>query len=264
MPSKCPICNSERNFYFRSTILQKYEVDYFFCQKCGLLQTEQPYWLDESYSTAIANSDTGLLSRNIHISKKLACLLYFLFDKHGQYLDIAGGYGVLTRLMRDIGFDFYWSDLYCQNIFAKEFELKTTSQPLTLVTAFEVLEHTYEPIKFIEKALKTGESSTIIFSTQLFKESPPQPDSWWYYARETGQHISFFQHKTLAFIAAQLSLNFYSYLDFHIFTSIKLNQILFRVLINRFINPLIFLYVRKQLSSKTFSDHEKIIKQLSM
>jgi hypothetical protein len=43
-----------------------------------------------------------------------------------------------------------------------------------------------------------------------------------------------------------------------------LNQILFRVLINRFINPLIFLYVRKQLSSKTFSDHEKIIKQLSM
>ncbi len=38
------------------------------------------------------------------------------------FLDYAGGYGVFTRLMRDIGFDFYWHDPYTQNLFANGFE----------------------------------------------------------------------------------------------------------------------------------------------
>jgi hypothetical protein len=39
--------------------------------------------------------------------------------KNGTFVDIGGGYGLLTRLMRDRGFDFYWKDPHCENIFAK-------------------------------------------------------------------------------------------------------------------------------------------------
>jgi len=80
-----------------------------------------PYWLDEAYGDAISVLDTGLIQRNLHIAERLAPLLYFLFDHKAPYLDVAGGYGMLVRLMRDIGFDFYWSDKYCRNLFAECF-----------------------------------------------------------------------------------------------------------------------------------------------
>ncbi len=251
----CPICDSERQEFFRAQILYKYEIKYLFCENCGFLQTEEPYWLDEAYSNAIADSDTGLVARNIHISKKLTCILYFLFGKEGKYLDIAGGYGLLTRLMRDVGFDFYWSDLYCQNIFAKGFEVKSTSKPFSAVTAFEVLEHIYEPINFIKKSLKEAETSTIIFSTELFSGRPPKPNEWWYYSRETGQHISLFQHNTLKFLARKLSLNLYSHLNLHILTNNTFNPLLWKILVSR-CSHLLYPYTKKHLNSRTFQDHE--------
>ncbi|MDJ0715934.1 MAG: class I SAM-dependent methyltransferase [Prochloraceae cyanobacterium] len=246
----------ERQQCFRAKILNEYEITYLFCQSCGFLQTEEPYWLDKAYSSAIADSDTGLASRNIHISKQLASLLYFLFDKDGKYLDIAGGYGLLTRLMRDIGFDFYWSDLYCENIFARGFELTSASQSFSAITAFEALEHIYDPLSFIKKSLKQAKTSTIVFSTQLFNGSPPKP-GWWYYTPETGQHISFFQRSTLDFLANQLSLNIYSYSNLHILTDKKINSALFRILIGR-LSSLLYPYVKKRMNSKTFLDREKI------
>jgi hypothetical protein len=46
--------------------------------------------------------------RNISIAKKLAGILYFMDKRRGRgkYLDVAGGHGMLTRIMRDYGFDF--------------------------------------------------------------------------------------------------------------------------------------------------------------
>src|SRR6516164_9052625 len=96
---ECPICSRRRRELFQAKLLRKYEVHYFLCETCGLIQTEQPYWLDEAYSRAIADADTGLVSRNLEIAKKLAGLLYFCLDPNAQYLEAAGGYGLLTRLM---------------------------------------------------------------------------------------------------------------------------------------------------------------------
>ena len=89
--------------------IKKYDVSYFQCQQCWLLQTEEPYWLDEAYTSAIIIVDTGLTQRNISIASKLAVLIYFKFESTSTYLDIAGGYGMLWRLMRDYGFDFFWT-----------------------------------------------------------------------------------------------------------------------------------------------------------
>ena len=63
----CKICTQPVSFEFNVKLLNKYQVDFFYCKSCGFLQTEKPYWLDEAYSEAIAIADTGLVARNINI-----------------------------------------------------------------------------------------------------------------------------------------------------------------------------------------------------
>ena len=252
----CPICHSQRREIFSAKILSQYEIKYFLCDNCGFLQTESPFWLDEAYSNAIADTDTGIVARNLSISKKLTCILYFLFNREGKYLDMAGGYGLLTRMMRDIGFDFYWQDVYCQNIFAEGFEFKDTIRPFSAVTAFEVLEHVYHPIDFIKQSLSEAETKTIIFSTELFQGTPPQPNAWDYYAHETGQHISFYQYRSLQYIARELSLNLYSYMNFHILTDKILNSFYWSLLVSRF-SRVLYLFAKKKTQSKTLQDYQK-------
>lgn len=247
---------TSREPVFQAVILNRYNVTYFVCNACGLLQTEPPYWLDEAYTEAIAICDTGLVSRNVSMSRKLAPLLYFLMDKKGRYLDVAGGYGVLTRLMRDIGFDFYWSDPYCTNILAKGFE-HNPGDSFSAITAFEVLEHVQEPVSFIADNLKMANASTIIFSTELYEGNPPGPEDWWYYALPSGQHVSFYKRSTLEAIARKLSLNLYSTGNFHMLTSKTINALMFRLMVSR-ISGVFYAYVARAMDSKTLLDHQKL------
>jgi len=254
---KCPICSSDRKQYFRATLLHKYDIPYLFCTTCGLLQTESPYWLDEAYSDAIAITDTGLVSRNISICNEVSNILYFLFDSKVKCVDIAGGTGLLVRMMRDVGFEFYWEDQYCTNIHARGFEAVDEHFPVNIVTAFEVLEHISDPLLFIKSSLKKYGASTMIFSTELFEGNPPKPSDWWYYSLTTGQHISFYQYKTLLYLARKIGLNLYSHGSFHMLTNQLINPFVFKVLTSRFSN-VCFKRVKAKLTSRTFSDHEQL------
>lgn len=260
----CPVCSSIRKNHFTETVLHKYEVNYYYCDCCGLLQTEEPHWLDEAYLNVIADADTGLVSRNISIALRLSVILFFLFDKKNKFLDIAGGYGMMTRLMRDIGFDYYWFDSFCQNIFAKGFEQQAAVESsFEAVTAFEVLEHVPNPIDFIQQSLENGKLSTLIFSTELFSGTPPHPSDWDYYAFPTGQHISFFQLKTLDFIADKLSLQLYSSGNFHILSKHKICSLTtWRILSNSIVSRVLAIFVvfAMRHNSKTFPDHEKALR----
>jgi hypothetical protein len=73
----CPICSGERREVFQAVLLKKYQVRYFFCGSCGLLQTEEPFWLDEAYSSAIADADTGMAESRYR--KKVGWASLFLF-----------------------------------------------------------------------------------------------------------------------------------------------------------------------------------------
>jgi hypothetical protein len=251
------------SFRFRAKILSKYEIAYFHCDRCGFLRTEYPYWLDEAYQSAVSESDTGLVLRNIRLAEIVAGLLYFYFDREGRYVDFAGGYGLFTRLMRDKGFDFYWHDRYCENILARGFEWEASSERFICeaVTAFEVLEHTRDPKESLRSMLDQFGTSTIIFSTLTYKGRPPAPDTWWYYSLKSGQHISFVTQKTLRVLGDQLGLKLYSNGWFHMYTRTRLSSYLFRKFAGR-AAFVIAKYVQLRMQSRTFSDHEEIVQRM--
>ena len=254
MTTKCPLCGSSRDRAFNAVLLKKHRVDYFHCRQCGLLQTEEPYWLDEAYTDAIAIADTGLVARNQGIARKLSALIYWCLDHRGRYVDSAGGYGMLTRLMRDVGFDFYWHDKYCENLFARGFEAGNTEGDVDAVTAFEVLEHVANPLDFIKDCLEEYDASTIILSTELFEGAPPAPEDWWYYTPDTGQHISFYQLRTLEWLANRLSLGLYSHRGIHILTNRDINRRVFQLATTK-ASWIGYAWAALRMDSLTFPDH---------
>jgi FkbM family methyltransferase len=218
---KCKVCGAGSHYFASAKILQKYDVKYYQCTSCGFVQTETPYWLKEAYSQAIAPSDIGLLYRNNMMANIVSKLLFNYFDHNAKFLDYGGGYGVFTRLMRDQGFDFYWWDKYCQNLFATGFELQEKDRSdLLLITAFEVFEHLTDPLEELETLLKLAPS--ILFSTSLLPDNNPKPDQWWYYATHEGQHIAIYTRKSLEILADKYNLKLYTDGEFlHLLTPEK-------------------------------------------
>jgi hypothetical protein len=187
-------------------VLGKYPVQYLYSAESGLLTTEEAYWLEEAYSSAIASTDTGLVQRNIDNAQALEPVIHLLGLDNGKVLDLAGGYGLLTRLLRDRGFDCYTTDQYCKNIMAEGFEPGSDFKA-DLLFAFEVLEHLKDPLAFLRQGFDRFACRSIIFSTLTFDGEIPGVD-WWYYAFETGQHISFYQPRTLELMASKLGCNY--------------------------------------------------------
>lgn len=254
---KCKICAQSIDLIFEGMILDTHSVKYFFCPSCRFLQTEEPYWLEQAYANVINAQDTGLIWRNNDFSRRVAVLLYYLFDRRSLFVDYAGGYGVFTRLMRDIGFDFYWHDPLCANIFAKGFEWdQGTGRLVEAVTCFEAFEHFLQPREDLQKILSI--SRTVIFSTQLLPDEVPKPADWWYYGLNHGQHVAFYSLQTLDYLAAQNGLRLYSNRrNLHLLTEKKLSPAKFQLLLNG-TNRGLYHFVSKRMNSRTFDDMTRL------
>ncbi|EMI45386.1 class I SAM-dependent methyltransferase [Rhodopirellula sp. SWK7] len=198
---------------FEAQVLGKYPVTYWQCLETMFIQTDEPHWLDEAYSSAITELDLGLAGRNVNKANAAEQLIDRSLADAKTFLDFGGGYGLFTRLMRDKGFDFRHYDIYCQNIFAKGFELAALEpmqlSKFDLVTAWEVFEHSPNPRELIRQLLSV--SDTILFSTELIPEKPLNAASdWWYFAPEIGQHVSFYSLGALDSLANEFNLFLYS------------------------------------------------------
>ena len=261
-PMTCPICSGPMKFAFSATVLTKYPAQYETCAGCGFLRVHEPHWLDEAYSQAIAAADTGLLMRNAALAGKLAGALYWALNERGQgqLLDVAGGYGILTRMLRDIGFNCYWADKYCANLMAPGFEYRPELGACRAVTAIEVLEHLTDPVAFIEEALATSGAQTLLFTTELYEGPTPDPAAWWYYSFGTGQHIGFFQRRTLQALGARLGLHLASANGLHVLSKERVSERVLALATGRLASRLGTWWIRRRLGSRTMSDHNLLLR----
>ena len=252
----CRVCKSTVSKIFSSNVLQKYSVEYFQCSRCEYIQTENPYWLEEAYNTPINVSDTGMIMRNLWFRNVAATTIFFLFNYKGKFLDYGGGYGVFVRMMRDVGFDFYWQDKYTENLFAQGFEFAETEKlPIDLLTCFEAFEHFVDPLAEFENLLCI--SRNILLSSEFVPEPLPSPSEWWYYGVEHGQHIGFYQKKTFLYLAERYNLNFYTNSqNIHLLTEKQFLAPTFKLItkVSKYITP----FIQKRMQSLTWKDSKKL------
>jgi hypothetical protein len=246
----CKVCSGPSAFFEETDVLRKYRVQYFRCGKCGFIQTETPYWLEEAYSSAIAKQDVGIMHRNLMNSEISSAVLNLLFPKMSRAVDYGGGHGVFVRLMRDKGYNFYWSDLHATNDYARGFECQ---EGLTydFLTAFEVLEHLTDPVGELSKLMSL--SDNVFVSTYIVPHPAPRLSDWWYYVPTTGQHIAFYTSESLRVLAARFGRNLFSVGPYHLFTTEPKNNLLYRLATNlRIARLLSHAYLRSSLIENDF------------
>jgi len=216
MDKKCIICGNSLSLLMNDKILDKYSINYYLCNNCKCIQTETPYWLQEAYGSSIALSDTGIMSRNTDACKKLTMILKRYFTPESKVVDYGGGYGLLTRMLRDKGIDAYWSDKYSENLLARGFEYDGHSFA-DAILAFEVIEHLPDPLEEIQIIM--SKTNCFIFSVSVLKKFDYKSNNeWWYFSPEMGQHIFFPSENTLQYIANKLDVRYFNLWGLHIFS----------------------------------------------
>lgn len=213
----CKICGSDTTKIFETRVLYKYNVSYYQCKNCDFIQTETPYWLEEAYISSMNLSDTGVMMRSERMSKITTSIICLFLNRKGVFLDYAGGFGVFTRTMRDIGFDYYWDDPYTKNEVARGFD-GSLDRRYDMVTTFESFEHFNDPMAELEKILRL--TDTIVLTTDLVPENVDK--NWWYIAAEHGQHIAFHSRKSFKEMAKKHGLQYYNAKNVHVLSRKKL------------------------------------------
>ena len=220
----CKICDTITKEYSVKKVLNKYDVNYYRCPCCNFIQTEKPYWFNEAYNNAITKLDIGLVYRNEYLVPIISTMINAFYKDKAPYLDYGGGYGLFVRMMRDRGFDFYRQDIYCENLFAKHFDISdlAAGTQFEMVTAFEVFEHLEDPYGELQKMFCY--SDTVLFSTELQPEIESELQDWWYFTPETGQHISLYHSKSLQVMAEKIGMHLLSYKNLHMFSRRKRSE----------------------------------------
>ena len=230
MNAECRVCRSTSESFAHATILGRYDIEYFRCRDCQFIQTEDPFWLAEAYSDAIVSTDVGLIGRNERYAKIADRILRFVYPRAIRCVDYGGGYGMFTRMMRDRGHHFLHRDPFCKNLFAAGLEAEPDETGFDFLTAFEVFEHFDDPHVDLKRLDRIADHWLV--STETVPDPVPQPDQWWYYVLDGGQHISLWSRRSLQLVASQYNRHLISYGGLHLFSRSKVNSLWVRHLLH--------------------------------
>ncbi len=219
----CTVCDGPLDEFASAVVMGKHDVLFDRCTGCGLILARGREWLPGAYESAIYDGDRALLHRSRIMSRVIELLIRSERLTDGTYLDWAGGYGALARMLRDRGFDYYTVDGYAKNLLAVGFD-GDESTSYDLVSAVEVMEHIADPVS--ELAELAGHNDRIFFTTQLQPPGrPPHPDDWYYYALDSGQHVALHTIRSLETVAERLGYQLTSNgANYHLFHRVPITQ----------------------------------------
>ena len=202
--AECPICNSLANMLFSVMVQGENRSDLNSCSNCEFAFYPDQNWISNSFSDELNSLDVGATDRTMIAADYLSVVLKSQKLSHGKFLDYGGGYGLLSRIMRDRGFNFENFDPYTRQIFPTSGQQSDIllEQEYDAVTLIEVALHFEDPVKEFKRLLDL--SDVVLFTAVLTDEK--LDSNWWYLSLETGQHIALFSKKTLAVLAEKLDV----------------------------------------------------------
>ena len=204
--ARCPVCASVSRadqllrIRGRQTALHR-------CTQCGLYFFPEPDWLPAVHSDAVSELDIGLPRRCINLSRIVEAIVRAEGLGTRRHLDWGGGYGLLTRLLRDRGIDMRHHDPYAENLFAQGFEDELTGD-FGCITASEVFEHVEDPVAVLGGM--AAHTDLVIVSTVFVPDGLTDLRDWWYVG-PSGQHITFYTPQAMRRLAARF--------DYHLTTN---------------------------------------------
>lgn len=249
---RCRCCLGKTT-YFSSAKVLDFITTYSICSKCLSVQVDNPVWIERAHSKAISNLDTGLVSRCLSTSRLTSTLLFLEGKNAAAGIDWGGGTGLLTRLLRDQGFQVRSYDKYATAEHAQGFEvsLEEAEEAATFITSIECFEHLINPIdayRFV-----TSKKEYFFFTTEVIDTPPPDPayNEWWYFVPESGQHITFASKQGLGEFQKILGFDYFvSFGSLHVMSRSRLKFRTRLILGTRAIRSIVFLIIPEILNRR--------------
>ena len=127
-------------------------------------------------------------------------------------------------------------------------------------SAIEVLEHVICPRQFLSDYLTRTGADLFCLTTTLRPENELPPLDWWYYSRETGQHVSFYAKITFDVLAKQMGMSYVQFGVLHIFLKNPELKKRFLFLGRKLFRLFLYFQSRRHISSLTVQDRNRIVK----
>jgi len=195
----CPICSSKSEIYGKGVVLNKYEISYFRCSRCGFINTEKPYWLDEAYGRVVSDNQKFRAQQNVPI---VISYIKEQLDPKGFYLDYGCARNAyFVEIMRKYCFKFVGYDKYEKVLDQYKGKL---SRQFEMITSWEVFEHLPNPKEVVSEMLQY--TNVIMIGTQRVQLNNPPKLNWNYFSRPSGRHISFYTMESFGILGKEFGL----------------------------------------------------------
>jgi len=170
-----------------------------------------------AYGQDAESFDTGKATRVLTTFLRLPTLLSILgLDSGSRIVDWGGGGGLLTRLMRDVGYDYLCYDEYRNPEYSAGFQWNAQSTTTAnAITLFEVAEHFNSPWNEWARLFSLA-PRVVVGTTGIYTG---QGSDWPYLSPENGQHLFFYSRRALQWLARQFGYTALILGEYFIFVS---------------------------------------------